>query len=207
MHKQPNCQKNHRTAHAAIQGKLSLTLNTRSFGNKILIFTLVETKQSKQSNPFPNLGEPTRTPLRRMRLFSGPATNVDHLIEDYSDVFDQMTLAGPAHAFKATSDVDDVFSIDLKKTRDFEPGLYDVRSEMTSASSVYFEPDSDYKYHEGYMPIGMQTQQFCDVDDKPFDPAVPTYKRKEKTEICKNWLQGVCRYGAQCAFAHGREEV
>lgn len=85
--------------------------------------------------------------------------------------------------------------------------MYDARSEMTSASSVFFEPDSDNKYGEGYVPFGIQTQKFCDSDEKPFDPAVPTYKRKEKTEICKNWLQGACRYGTQCAFAHGREEV
>ena len=25
--------------------------------------------------------------------------------------------------------------------------------------------------------------------------------------MCKNWLVGICRYGLQCAFAHGRDEV
>ena len=30
---------------------------------------------------------------------------------------------------------------------------------------------------------------------------------KYKTEVCKNWLQGVCPYAEKCAFAHGMQEL
>ena len=52
-----------------------------------------------------------------MRLMSGPATNVDHLIDEYSDLFDQFTLAEQENRFdaiKAMSVNDDVFSVDFK---------------------------------------------------------------------------------------------
>jgi len=47
---------------------------------------------------------------------SGPATNVDHLIDQYSDLFDQFTIAGQNNRFDAIrtmSEIDDVFSVDL----------------------------------------------------------------------------------------------
>ena len=43
-----------------------------------------------------------------------------------------------------------------------------------------------------------------DSDTRPFEPS---YRQKEKTEICKNWLRGLCKYGALCAFAHGQCEM
>jgi len=37
---------------------------------------------------------------------------------------------------------------------------------------------------------------------------VEEYKRKFKTEMCKNWeLKGRCKFGNQCCFAHGRHEL
>jgi hypothetical protein len=36
----------------------------------------------------------------------------------------------------------------------------------------------------------------------------PAYKQKEKTEICKFWLNGQdCKFGSECAFAHGEHEL
>jgi len=37
---------------------------------------------------------------------------------------------------------------------------------------------------------------------------VEDYKRKYKTEMCKNWeLRGRCKFGNKCCFAHGRNEL
>jgi hypothetical protein len=37
---------------------------------------------------------------------------------------------------------------------------------------------------------------------------VEDYKRKYKTEMCKNWeLRGRCKFGNKCCFAHGRHEL
>jgi len=37
---------------------------------------------------------------------------------------------------------------------------------------------------------------------------VEDYKRKYKTEMCKNWeLKGKCKFGNKCCFAHGRHEL
>jgi len=37
---------------------------------------------------------------------------------------------------------------------------------------------------------------------------VEEYKRKYKTEMCKNWeLRGTCKFGDKCCFAHGRKEL
>ncbi|CAG9324803.1 unnamed protein product [Blepharisma stoltei] len=33
------------------------------------------------------------------------------------------------------------------------------------------------------------------------------FKAKFKTEMCKNWENGCCEFGDQCAFAHGEAEL
>ena len=30
---------------------------------------------------------------------------------------------------------------------------------------------------------------------------------KFKTEICRNWTQGICEFGTKCTFAHGQHEL
>lgn len=40
------------------------------------------------------------------------------------------------------------------------------------------------------------------------DRFVESYKMKKKTELCKNWeLNGTCKFGTDCAFAHGEHEI
>lgn len=37
---------------------------------------------------------------------------------------------------------------------------------------------------------------------------VKEYKRKQKTEMCKNWeMTGTCRWGHKCSYAHGAHEI
>jgi hypothetical protein len=37
---------------------------------------------------------------------------------------------------------------------------------------------------------------------------VDDYRRKFKTELCKNWeLRGQCKFGDKCCFAHGKHEL
>lgn len=37
---------------------------------------------------------------------------------------------------------------------------------------------------------------------------VEDYKKKYKTEICKNFeFRGICQWGDQCSFAHGQREL
>lgn len=37
---------------------------------------------------------------------------------------------------------------------------------------------------------------------------VPDYKRKEKTEMCKNWAETkACVFGDKCTFAHGEDQL
>jgi hypothetical protein len=33
------------------------------------------------------------------------------------------------------------------------------------------------------------------------------FKAKFKTEICRNWSQGLCEFGDKCTFAHGYSEL
>ncbi|CAG9322849.1 unnamed protein product [Blepharisma stoltei] len=33
------------------------------------------------------------------------------------------------------------------------------------------------------------------------------FQVKYKTEMCKNWINGHCQFGDNCAFAHGKEEL
>ena len=70
---------------------------------------------------FLGLGDPLESPLRRMRLLSGPAFNAedDHLIDD-TQPFERMTqlAGGLGGRAAALSDVEDVFSLDFQNARE-----------------------------------------------------------------------------------------
>ena len=137
-----------------------------------------------------------------MRLLSSPAGCNGQLIDD-ALIQDEITQIARNDGIRALSDADDFFSLDLNKREPITQPL-DVRSENTSASSLFEISEQDVKYNSdapSFVPFSDQTQQIVfDSDIKPFEPS---YRQKEKTEICKNWLRGLCRYGAMCAFAHG----
>lgn len=38
-------------------------------------------------------------------------------------------------------------------------------------------------------------------------PKISPESSKFKTEICRNWKNGQCRYGSNCFFAHGEHEL
>lgn len=45
-------------------------------------------------------------------------------------------------------------------------------------------------------------------DDYERENFVTQYKKKFKTEMCKNWeLTGKCKFGNTCSFAHGEDEL
>lgn len=49
-------------------------------------------------------------------------------------------------------------------------------------------------------------KKFTNRNDK--DKFVESYKMKKKTELCKNWeISGRCKFGRDCAFAHGEHEL
>ena len=74
-------------------------------------------------------------------------------------------------------------------------------------SSKVFQPTAAPAF---YMPCShahhVSEQEYCSEEN--MDVFEPAYKQKEKTEICKFWLNGQdCKFGAECAFAHGEHEL
>lgn len=88
-------------------------------------------------------------------------------------------LSSPAPHFdeQLFNDENDMFG--LRKT------LFD-NSEVTSASSL---ASIEIVYNSDAPAFHPQTHL---TDDFLSEPA---YRQKEKTEICKNWLVGACRFG------------
>lgn len=55
---------------------------------------------------------------------------------------------------------------------------------------------------------GQTIGEFLDSSDECAGDLLPSFRLKEKTEICKNWLATAhCKYGAKCAFAHGESQI
>lgn len=42
---------------------------------------------------------------------------------------------------------------------------------------------------------------------KDFKGGKEDFKKKRKTELCNNWMNGNCKYGDKCAYAHGESEL
>jgi len=87
----------------------------------------------------------------------------------------------------------------------------DNSSDRDSSSSPLFEsnsPTSPYFFEGSNFEIDVRPKRrkFSTVQDRI--QFVEEYKRKFKTEMCKNWeLKGTCKFGDKCCFAHGRHEL
>lgn len=78
-----------------------------------------------------------------MRLLSSPAGCNGQLIDD-ALIQDEITQIARNDGIKALSDADDFFSLDLNKREPITQPL-DVRSENTSASSLFEISEQDVK--------------------------------------------------------------
>jgi len=71
------------------------------------------------------------------------------------------------------------------------------------SSSSLNSMDSDPNFEIDVQP---KRKRFTNPEERR--QFVEEYKRKYKTEMCKNWeLRGNCKFGDKCCFAHGRKEL
>jgi hypothetical protein len=76
-----------------------------------------------------------------------------------------------------------------------------LSSSSSSMSSVDFPEGSSFE-----IDVCPKRKRFSNPDERR--QFVEEYKRKYKTEMCKNWeLRGTCKFGDKCCFAHGRDEL
>jgi hypothetical protein len=76
-----------------------------------------------------------------------------------------------------------------------------ILSSSSSMSSVDFTDASSFE-----IDVCPKRKKFTNPEERR--QFVEEYKRKYKTEMCKNWeLRGTCKFGDKCCFAHGREEL
>jgi hypothetical protein len=84
----------------------------------------------------------------------------------------------------------------------------DASTPLTRSYSRYSENSSDYGDSGSQFEIDVRPKRrkFNTVQER--NQFVEDYKRKYKTEMCKNWeLRGTCKFGDKCCFAHGRHEL
>jgi len=75
---------------------------------------------------------------------------------------------------------------------------------LSSPRTVYGGDPSDLNSFE--IDVCPKRKKFNTVEERRL--FVEEYKRKYKTELCKNWeLKGICKFGDKCCFAHGRHEL
>jgi len=75
---------------------------------------------------------------------------------------------------------------------------------LSSPSTMSREDSSDINGFE--IDVCPKRKKFSTVEERRL--FVEDYKRKYKTELCKNWeLRGNCKFGDKCCFAHGRREL
>jgi len=79
------------------------------------------------------------------------------------------------------------------------------RSRVLSSSSSMTSVDSmDSSSFE--IDVCPKRKRFSNQEERR--QFVEEYKRKYKTELCKNFeLRGNCKFGDKCCFAHGRDEL
>jgi len=80
---------------------------------------------------------------------------------------------------------------------------YGTRSVSSSSSmtSIDFPEGNSFE-----IDVCPKRKKFSNPDERR--QFVEEYRRKYKTEMCKNWeLRGRCKFGDKCCFAHGRGEL
>jgi hypothetical protein len=76
---------------------------------------------------------------------------------------------------------------------------------LSSSSSSMSSVDS-YDSNNFEIDVCPKRKKFSNPEERRL--FVEEYKRKYKTEMCKNWeLRGTCKFGDKCCFAHGRYEL
>lgn len=76
-----------------------------------------------------------------------------------------------------------------------------ILSASSSMSSVDMNDPSSFE-----IDVCPKRKKFNNPEERR--QFVEEYKRKYKTEMCKNWeLRGTCKFGDKCCFAHGRDEL
>jgi hypothetical protein len=79
---------------------------------------------------------------------------------------------------------------------------------LTPHKLLSSESVSSNGYEEATFVIDVcpKKKKFNTVEERKV--FVEEYKRKYKTEMCKNWeLRGNCKFGDRCCFAHGKHEL
>jgi len=58
------------------------------------------------------------------------------------------------------------------------------------------------------QPFVQEAKKRKNTEEDKHCPDIAGFRVKYKTEMCKNWEQtGTCKFGADCAFAHGQHEL
>jgi hypothetical protein len=77
---------------------------------------------------------------------------------------------------------------------------------MLSSSSSSMSSVDSYDSNNFEIDVCPKRKKFSNPEERRL--FVEEYKRKYKTEMCKNWeLRGTCKFGDKCCFAHGRYEL
>jgi len=103
----------------------------------------------------------------------------------------------PTRSNTPDSNTPDNASSDSTSEQDFSVGslTFSDKTDSSPTSSSRFEID-----------VKPKRKKFASTEERK--QFVEDYKRKHKTELCKNWeLRGNCKFGDKCCFAHGRHEL
>jgi hypothetical protein len=106
----------------------------------------------------------------------------------------------------------DTFHCQVSHKLDAAPFKPSINTKALTISSNAFKPDFAHTKYASPNDLDVEadfaggcSSDFDLSDEGQLRSFEPAYKRKEKTELCKNWKQGLCKYGQNCAFAHGEE--
>jgi len=99
----------------------------------------------------------------------------------------------------------DKFSDDSFSDKDSSIESLTLSNRTLSAPSTYSNDSySDLSRFE--IDVCPKRKKFSTAEERRV--FVEDYKRKYKTELCKNWeLRGHCKFGDKCCFAHGKHEL